>query len=147
MDWAKIRFTDRFKPEISISRLEPATILLGYGGAFDEVFTGYVGSTYNAGSNADEIILKDPMLLLEGLTVNETFLDTTPQEVIRYILAQAGLTELKLTSTVYPARKRLSIRRQSGVQAWTPWRPPGISRSPISAPAGVFYWGDSRSRL
>ena len=115
MDWAKIRFTDRFKPEISISRLEPATILLGYGGAFDEVFTGYVGSTYNAGSNADEIILKDPMLLLEGLTVNETFLDTTPQEVIRYILAQAGLTELKLTSTVYPARKRLSIRRQSGV--------------------------------
>ena len=45
MDWAKIRFTDRFKPEISISRLEPATILLGYGGAFDEVFTGYVGST------------------------------------------------------------------------------------------------------
>ena len=34
MDWAKIRFTDRFKPEITLSRLEPAAILLGYGGAF-----------------------------------------------------------------------------------------------------------------
>ena len=142
MDWAKIRFTDRFKPEISISRLEPATILLGYGGAFDEVFTGYVGSTYNAGSNADEIILKDPMLLLEGLTVNETFLDTTPQEVIRYILAQAGLTELKLTSTVYPARKRLSIRRQSGVQALDTVAAAWNIQVPYFCSGGVFYWGE-----
>ena len=89
MDWAKIRFTDRFKPEISISRLEPATILLGYGGAFDEVFTGYVAKPYSTGSSANEIVLRDPMLLLEDITVNETFLDTTPQEVVRYILAQA----------------------------------------------------------
>lgn len=117
MDWAKIRFTDRFRPEVTLSRLEPATILLGYGGAFDEVFTGYVAKPYSAGSNANEIVLKDAMMLLEDITVNETFLDTTPQEVIRYILAQAGLTELKLTSMVYPARKRLSIRKQSGVQA------------------------------
>ena len=116
MDWAKIRFTDRFKPEITLSRLEPAAILLGYGGAFDEVFTGYVVKPYSTGSSANEIVLKDAMMLLEGLTVNETFLDTTPQEVIRYILAQAGLTELNLTSMVYPARKRLSIRKQSGVQ-------------------------------
>ena len=73
MDWAKIRFTDRFKPEITLSRLEPAAILLGYGGAFDEVFTGYVVKPYSTGSSANEIVLKDAMMLLEGLTVNETF--------------------------------------------------------------------------
>ena len=116
-DWAKIRFTDRYMPEVSLARLAPGAVLLGYGGAFDEVFTGYVAKPYSADSRANELVLKDAMLLLEGLTVNETFLETTPQEVIRYILAQAGLTELKLASTVYPARKQLSIRKQSGVQA------------------------------
>ena len=142
MDWAKIRFTDRFKPEITLSRLEPAAILLGYGGAFDEVFTGYVVKPYSTGSSANEIVLKDAMMLLEGLTVNETFLDTTPQEVIRYILAQAGLTELKLTSTVYPARKRLSIRRQSGVQALDTVAAAWNIQVPYFCSGGVFYWGE-----
>mgnify|MGYP000157813883 FL=1 len=142
MDWAKIRFTDRFKPEISISRLEPATILLGYGGAFDEVFTGYVAKPYSTGSSANEIVLRDPMLLLEDITVNETFLDTTPQEVVRYILAQAGLAELKLTSMVYPARKRLSIRKQSGVQALDAVAAAWGIQVHYFFSGGVFYWGE-----
>ena len=141
MDWAKIRFTDRFKPEISISRLEPATILLGYGGAFDEVFTGYVAKPYSTGSSANEIVLRDPMLLLEDITVNETFLDTTPQEVVRYILAQAGLAELKLTSMVYPARKRLSIRKQSGVQALDAVAAAWGLQVPYFFSGGIFYCG------
>ena len=142
MDWAKIRFTDRFKPEITLSRLEPAAILLGYGGAFDEVFTGYVVKPYSTGSSANEIVLKDAMMLLEGLTVNETFLDTTPQEVIRYILAQAGLTELNLTSMVYPARKRLSIRKQSGVQALDAVAAAWGIQVHYFFSGGVFYWGE-----
>lgn len=141
MDWAKIRFTDRFRPEVTLSRLEPATILLGYGGAFDEVFTGYVAKPYSTGSNANEIVLKDAMMLLEDITVNETFLDTTPQEVIRYILDQAGLTELKLTSMVYPVRKRLSIRKQSGVQALDAVAAAWGLQVPYFFSGGIFYWG------
>ena len=31
-------------PEVSLARLAPGAVLLGYGGAFDEVFTGYAPS-------------------------------------------------------------------------------------------------------
>ena len=141
-DWAKIRFTDRYMPEVSLARLAPGAVLLGYGGAFDEVFTGYVAKPYSAGSRANELVLKDAMLLLEGLTVNETFLETTPQEVIRYILAQAGLTELKLASTVYPARKQLSIRKQSGVQALDAVAAAWGIQVPYFFSGGVFYWDE-----
>lgn len=141
-DWAKIRFTDRYMPEVNLARLAPGAVLLGYGGAFDEVFTGYVAKPYSAGSRANELVLKDAMLLLEGLTVNETFLETTPQEVIRYILAQAGLTELKLASTVYPARKQLSIRKQSGVQALDAVAAAWGIQVPYFFSGGVFYWDE-----
>lgn len=144
-DWAKIRFTDRYMPEVSLARLAPGAVLLGYGGAFDEVFTGYVAKPYSAGSRANELVLKDAMLLLEGLTVNETFLETTPQEVIRYILAQAGLTELKLASTVYPARKQLSIRKQSGVQALDAVAAAWGIQVPYFFPAASFTGTRSRS--
>lgn len=142
MDWAKIRFTDRYKPEVSLARLDPGAVLLGYGGAFDEVFTGYVAKPYSTGSSADEIVLKDAMLVLEDLNINETFLETTPQEVIRYILAQAGLSEMKLASTVYPTRKKLSIRKQSGVQALDAVAAAWGIQVPYFFSGGVFYWGE-----
>ena len=141
-DWAKIRFTDLYRPEISLARLAPGAVLLGYGSAFDKVFTGYVAKPYSTGSSANEVILKDAMLLLEDLEVNETFLETTPQEVIRYILGQAGLTELRLASTVHPARKQLSIRKQSGVQALDTVAAAWGIRVSYFFCDGVFYWGE-----
>lgn len=81
-DWAKIRFTEQFQPEISLARKDPAAIELGYNGVTEEVFTGFVARPYNKGSGADEITLKDEMLLLEDTQINNTFLDTTPQEVM-----------------------------------------------------------------
>lgn len=142
MDWAKIRFTDRYKPEISLARMDPGAVLLGYGGSFDEVFTGYVAKPYSTGNSANEVVLKDAMMVLEALTVNETFLDTTPQEVIRYILGLAGLSELKLASTVYPARKQLSIRKQSGVQALDTVAAAWGIQVPYFFSGGVFYWDE-----
>lgn len=81
-DWAKIRFTEQFQPEISLARKDPAAIELGYNGVTEEVFTGFVARPYNKGGGADEITLKDEMLLLEDTQINNTFLDTTPQEVM-----------------------------------------------------------------
>jgi len=87
-DWAKIRFTGQYQEKISLARKDAAQIMLGYNGVFDEVFTGYVAEPYNEGGFADEVTLKDEMLLLEETVVNNTFLDTTPQEMIAYFLAQ-----------------------------------------------------------
>ena len=63
-DWAKIRFTEEYQPEISLARKEPASIELGYDNVYDSTFTGYVAKPYSTGTNADEIVLKDDMYSL-----------------------------------------------------------------------------------
>ena len=116
-DWAKIRFTEQFQPKISLARKDPAAIELGYNNVFEEVFTGYVSKPYNGGGFTDEVTLKDEMLLLEETQINNTFLDTTPQEMIAYFLGKAGLSKMKLSSKGYPERKRLPIRQMNVIEA------------------------------
>ncbi len=116
-DWAKIRFTSQFRPKLSLKKKDPATIQLGYDGTLEDVFTGFVSGEYDGGTYANEVALKDEMLLMEETIINDTFLDTTPQELISYFLAQAGLSKMKLSSKTYPTRKMLPIRRQTAVQA------------------------------
>ena len=116
-DWAKIRFTGQFRPEITLNKKDPAAIQLGYDGALDDVFTGYVAKPYDGGAFANEVNLKDEMLVLEETIINDTFLDTTPQEMLAFFLAKAGLSKMKLSSKTYPRRKMLPIRQQNAVQA------------------------------
>lgn len=141
-DWAKIRFTEQFQPEISLARKAPAVIKLGYNGAMEEVFTGFVVRPYNCASGADEISLKDEMLLLEDTQINNTFLDTTPQEVISYILAQAGVSKKKLNAQGFPMRKKLPIRKMSGVQAINAVNAAWNIKKRFFFSGGVFYWGE-----
>lgn len=141
-DWAKIRFTEQFQPEISLARKDPAAIELGYNGVMEEVFTGFVSRPYNYGGGADEITLKDEMLLLENTQINNTFLDTTPQEVISYVLAQAGVTKKKLNAQGFPTRKKLPIRQMSGVQAINAVNAAWNVKKRFFFSGGVFYWGE-----
>ena len=141
-DWAKIRFTEQFQPEISLARKDPASIELGYNGVMEEVFTGFVARPYNYGGGADEITLKDEMLLLEDTQINNTFLDTTPQEVISYVLAQAGVGKKKLKARGFPTRKKLPIRQMSGVQAINAVNAAWSLKERFFFSGGVFYWGE-----
>ena len=141
-DWAKIRFTEQFQPEISLARKDPAAIELGYNGVTEEVFTGFVARPYNKGGGADEITLKDEMLLLEDTQINNTFLDTTPQEVISYVLAQAGVGKKKLNARGFPTRKKLPIRQMSGVQAINAVNAAWSLKERFFFSGGVFYWGE-----
>ena len=141
-DWAKIQFTEGFQPKISLTRKEPAAIQLGYNGVMEEVFTGFVSRPYNYGGGADEITLKDEMLLLEDTQINNTFLDTTPQEVISYILTQAGVGKKKLNAQGFPTRKKLPIRQMSGVQAINAVNAAWNIKKWFFFSSGVFYWGE-----
>lgn len=141
-DWAKIRFTEEFQPEISLARKDPAAIELGYDGIMEEVFTGFVTCPYNKGGGVDEITLKDEMLLLEDTQINDTFLNTTPQEVISYILAQAGVGQKKLNGQDFPIRKKLPIWQMSGVQAINAVNAAWGIRKRFFFSDGVFYWGE-----
>lgn len=140
-DWAKVRFTDRFQPMITLARKDPASIELGYNGVFDEVFTGCVSQPYSAGGFADEIVLKDDMLLLEETKINDTFLDTTPQEMITYFLTRAGVAKMKLSAQAYPTRKRVPIREMSAIQAINAVHAAWGIKQRFFFSGGVFYWG------
>ena len=141
-DWAKIRFTDQFRPKISLSKNDPAAIQLGYNGILDDVFTGYVSKPYDGGIYANEVNLRDEMLRLEETIINDTFLDTTPQELISYFLTKAGLSEMKLSSKVYPRRKMLPIRQQNAVQAINTVNAAWDIKVPFFFSGGVFYWDE-----
>lgn len=141
-DWAKIRFTEQFHPEVSLKRKDPGTIKLGYDGALDEVFTGFVSKPYDGGAYINEVNLKDEMIVLEDTIINNTFLETTPQEMIAYVLAQAGLSKMKLSSKSYPERKMLPIREQNGVQALETINAAWGLKVPFFFSGGVFYWDE-----
>jgi len=105
-------------------------------------WTGFVSGNYDGGTYANEVALKDEMLLMEETIINDTFLDTTPQELISYFLAQAGLSKMKLSSKTYPTRKMLPIRRQTAVQAINTVNAAWGLRVPFFFSGGVFYWDE-----
>lgn len=141
-DWAKIRFTGEYQPEITLKRKDPAAIKLGYDGVFEEVFAGYVSKPYNEGGYANEINLKDDALLLEETQINDTLLETTPQEAITYFLGKAGISKMQLASKSYPERKRLPIRQMNVVQAINAVHAAWGIKEPFFFSGSVFYWGE-----
>ncbi|WP_295762307.1 serine/arginine repetitive matrix protein 2 [uncultured Oscillibacter sp.] len=141
-DWAKIRFTEPFQPEIALARKDPAAVFLGYDGVLSRVFTGYVAKPYNGGDRTNEVSLKDDMLLLEETIINDTFLSATPQELISAFLAKAGVSNMELSSKSYPRREVLPIRRQNAVQAIETVNAAWGLRLPFFFSDGVFYWGE-----
>lgn len=141
-DWAKIRFTEQFQPKVSLARKDKAIIRLGYDGIFDQVFTGFVSKPYNSGTHANEIVLKDDMLLLEDTIINDTFLNTMPQELIASFLAQAGLSKMKLAADSYPRRAVLPIRQRNAVQAINAVDAAWGIKAHFFSSDGVFYWNE-----
>lgn len=141
-DWAKIRFAPEFQPNISVIKRDPVKIQIGYD-SLTTVFEGTVTQPYNAGPGANEILAKDAMLRLQDVAVNNTFLDTTPHEIITYLLGQAGIIDAKLSPQTYLPKKRVPIQRMDGVAAvqkvLSLW---GIS-DPFYMQDGTFYWGQT----
>ncbi len=140
--WAKIRFTENYHPKLILNRDTPATIQLGYHGILEDVFTGYIAAPYNQGSSINEIMMKDEMMKLENTMINDTFLDTTPQEMLAFILAKAGFTQMKLSTKVYPIRRMLPIKQQNAVQAIHTIHAAWGIRVPFFFSGGIFYWDE-----
>ncbi|PWM25630.1 MAG: serine/arginine repetitive matrix protein 2 [Limosilactobacillus fermentum] len=141
-DWAKVRFTEQYQPKISLNKKDQAVINLGYNNSFEEVFSGYVAQGYDGGGFANEVNLKDDMLLLEETTINNTFLNTTPQEMISYFLSQAGVTKMKLSAQGYPERKQVPIRKMNVIQAINAVHAAWGIRKKFFFFGGMFYWGE-----
>lgn len=139
-DWAKIRFTDPYQTQIGIAKGDEMSIYLGYSGIMEEVFTGYVSSPYNRAQGKNEILAKDEMQCLEEVTISETFLDVTPQEIVRYLLAVAGITNFQISQEVYQPKKVVPVAQKNGIQVLEEIRRLWQIRKRFYFSGGVFYW-------
>lgn len=141
-DWAKVRFTEQYQDKISVGKKEKSTIELGYDGNLESVFEGYVSKPYNSGGYANEILLKDEMILLEETYITNTFIDATPQEIISFCLAKAGVSNFKLSNKMYMQKKSVPINKKRVIDVinhiHSVWK---ISEKFFFS-NGVFYWGE-----
>lgn len=140
-DWASIRFTHEFQEEINIRNRALAQIALGYSGELQDVFSGYVVQPYNQASAADEILLRDRMILLEETEITCTFRAATPQEIIRYCLGRAGVTKMQVASTLYQAKEIVSIVRKNVIEVIKEVQRIWNITTTFYFLGDIFYWG------
>lgn len=141
-DWSKVRFIKQFNEEINIDKDEEGLIKLGYNGSLEDVFKGYVTKAINRANYQQEIILKDEMLILEKTEITNTFLDATPQDILKFCLNKAGIQDIKISSKFYSSRKVVPIFRKNVIsvieEIHTIW---GIKNKFFFSDS-VFYWGE-----
>lgn len=140
-DWARIRFTSELPSELSISRMETASIQLGYNGTLETVFEGFVAVPFSAADGANEITLTDASIKLSNTIITETFLDTTPQEIISYMLAQSGISSAILSDNDFPALKRVGIYQRLALGVIDDVHTAWAINYPAFFRGGTFYWG------
>lgn len=144
IDWCRVELSPRLQGLIQFKDMDEAQVELGYEDDFDTLIDGYVRC--NGSDYWKEIMIKDDMMKLERATVKGTFIDCTPQDIIRYILTRAGITAYELTDEVYGKKKVYSIEEKSGTAAIaeinSSW---GIS-NPFFFQEKIFHWGTKKEQ-
>lgn len=138
-DWCRVELTSQLQGIITYKDMERASVELGYGNDYDVLLNGYCR---RAGSDYwKEIIIQDAMVKLERTGIKGTFVGCTPQDIIRYILVQGGITEYRLDSCEYGKKDTFIARQQNGIdaikQVGNAW---GINND-FFFRDGIFYWG------
>lgn len=138
-DWCKVELTTQLQGIITYEDMEKATVELGYDEDYDMLLSGYCRRT--TGDYWKEIMIRDAMIKLERSNIKGTFVDCTPQDVIRYVLAQAGITNYQLSDSEYGKKDTFIVNKQDGIktiaQVNSTW---GIDNN-FFFQDEVFYWG------
>lgn len=114
MDWCRVELSPQLQGVLKFKDMDEASVELGYEDDFDSLIDGYVrcGDT----DYWKEIMIKDDMMKLDRVTIKASFVDCEPQDVIRYVLACAGIEDYVLSDEHY-GKKDLSMRMRKGMQA------------------------------
>lgn len=138
-DWCKVELTTQMQDIVNYEDMEEAVVELGYEDDYDVILSGYCRRT--EGDYWKEIMIRDAMIKVERTEVKGTFISCTPQDVIRYVLTQAGITEYQLSKEDYGKKGRFIVNKTDGIktiaQVNTAW---GIDND-FFFRDGVFYWG------
>lgn len=99
MDWCRVELSPQLQGVLKFKDMDEASVELGYEDDFDSLIDGYVrcGDT----DYWKEIMIKDDMMKLDRVTIKASFVDCEPQDVIRYVLACAGIEDYVLSDEHY----------------------------------------------
>lgn len=138
-DWCRVELTSQLQSLVTYEDMEPGTVELGYEDDYDTLLSGYCRRA--EGDYWKEILIRDAMIKVERTEVKGTFTFCTPQDIIRYVLTQAGIADYKLDSAEYGKKDAFIVNRQNGIktiaQVNSTW---GIDND-FFFRDGVFYWG------
>lgn len=144
MDWCRVELSPELQGRLNFEDMDEAQVKLGYDGDYDILIAGYARREKE--DYWKEIMIKDDLMKLERVEIRATFIDCEPQDVVRYVLACAGIEDYMLSGNHYGKRDRLVIDRRNGIQtlaeinsAW------GISL-PFYFQNKIFYWGTGQGQ-
>lgn len=140
-DFATISFTREIADKINVKNNDNGEIWFGYSGKLEKIFVGTVVATLGESSGKTSITLKDDMVKLETVTINDTFMNVVPQDLIEHVLRSAGVTRYEVDKTNMEVKRQFPVMRLSGInvlrlinQTWN------LNHS-YYFQDGCFYWG------
>lgn len=139
LDWCKVELANILEGALSFQNMDPAKVELGYDNDYDTLIDGYVRN--ETPDFWKEIMIKDDLMKLERTMIRVTFMDAEPQDVIRYILACAGITEYVLSGESYGKKGTVTIRSMNGLEAIGEVNSLWELSNPYYFQNKVFYWG------
>lgn len=104
-DWASIKLSD--DDGVIANKNDEVVIRSGYD-SLNTVFKGYVNSFVD-----NVIMCKDELVKLKGVFITATFLDVSPQEVVRYCLGMCGIEKYEISETTYTIMALFPVRNKS----------------------------------
>lgn len=144
LDWCRVELSNQFQGVLSVHDMDEAVVELGYDGDYDTLMEGYV--RMESEDYWKEIMIKDDLMKLERVKIKGTFVDCEPQDVIRYILTVAGITDYELSSKVYGKRDRFSIEEKDGIKAIAEVNSGWNISAPFFFQNRIFYWGTTKDQ-
>ena len=81
------------------------------------------------------------MIKLERTGIQGTFIDCTPQDIVRYVLSQAGIDSYRLSENDFGKTERLVIAKGNGLQALKQINSGWGTDIRFFFRDGMFYWG------
>lgn len=146
MDWCRVELSNQLAGLLQFSDMDDALVELGYGDDYDTLIAGYARSNKLDSDYWKEILIKDDMMKLERLTIKATFVDCTPQDIIRYILTCAGIQDYELSDQDFGKKETFVVDQRTGISAIAEvnsfW---GIQES-FFFQDKIFYWGTQKGQ-
>ena len=139
MDWCRVELSPQLRGALEFKDMDEASVELGYGDDFDILIEGYArcgGTDY-----WKEIMIKDDMMKLDRVAIKASFVDCEPQDVIRYVLACAGIGDYVLSDGNYGKKPLFVIDRKSGINTIAEVNSSWGIKNPFFFQRKVFYWG------